>query len=412
MTKRIVLFILAGLVVAALAYFAYDRAGAMALLARIMPERQTAAAPPPAPPPPEVGVVEARAAEVPFPVEYAGRVAGFRDVEVRPRVGGLLLRREFEEGAVVKAGQTLFVIDPATYQVALARAQAQAQQAQATQRQTEENFARIQELSRRGVATEKQLEDAQAARDQARAAVQLANAEIQSAQLNLSYTTVNAPVSGVTTLQTPPVGTLIQAQQTLLTTITQLDPAYVNFSFTDAEGQAFRELNQTRAKPLSEKDLTVELRYGNGTVYPKVGKIDTAGQRVDPQTGTIQARAVFPNPDGAILPGQFVRIVVRGITLPNAIVIPKPGIVQGPQGPSLFVVAENGTAEARPVRLGRELAEGFVIQEGLKPGERVVVEGVIRVRPGAPVRVAPPTSAAQAAQATPPGAASATGARP
>jgi membrane fusion protein (multidrug efflux system) len=410
-TKRTGLFMLAGLVAVALAYAAYDRAGAMRLVSAVLPQGQ-APAPPPAPPPPEVGVVEARAVEIPFPVEYAGRVAGFRDVEVRPRVGGLLLRREFEEGAVVKQGQTLFVIDPATYQVALARAQAQAQQAQATQRQTEENFTRIQELMRRGVATEKQLEDAQAARDQARAAVQLANAEIQSAQLNLGYTTVMAPTAGVTTLQTPPVGTLIQAQQTLLTTITQLDPAYVNFSFTDAEGQSFRELNQTRAKPLTEKDLTVELRYANGTVYGKKGTIDTSAQRVDPQTGTIQARAVFPNPDGAVLPGQFVRIVVNGITLPNAIVIPKPAIVQGPQGPSLFVVAANNTAEARPVRLGRELADGFVVQEGLRPGERVIVDGVIRVRPGAPVRVAPPPPPGQSSQAAPPAPASPGGARP
>jgi membrane fusion protein (multidrug efflux system) len=411
-TRRILLFALLGLVALSVAYWVYDRPGAMALVARFTPRHQAPAAPPP-PPPPEVGVVEAREAEVPFPVEYAGRVAGFRDIEVRPRVGGLLLKREFEEGSAVKAGQTLFIIDPATYQVALARAQAQAQQAQATLRQTEENFARIQELMRRGVSTEKQLEDAQAARDQARAAVQLANAEIQSAQLNLGYTTVTAPAAGVTTLQTPPVGTLIQAQQTLLTTITQLDPAYVNFSFTDAEGQAFRELNQTRAKPLTEKDLTVELRYANGTVYGKTGTVDTAGQRVDPQTGTIQARAVFPNPDGAVLPGQFVRIVVRGITLPNAIVVPKQGIVQGPQGPSLYVVAANGTAEARPVRLGRELAAGWVVQEGLRPGERVVVDGVIRVRPGAPVRAVPAAPAADktaqgsAPAATPPG-----GARP
>src|SRR5262249_32983195 len=154
-------------------------------------------------------------------------------------------------------------------------------------------------------------------RDQARAAVQLAEAEIRTARLNLDYTTVVAPVSGVTALQSPPVGTLIQAQQTLLTTITQLDPAYVSFSFTDTEAQDFRELNQRRAKPITAEDLTVELRYGNGTAYPQIGKIDTAAQRVDMQTGTIEARAVFPNPDGVLLPGQFVRIVVRGVTLPD-----------------------------------------------------------------------------------------------
>ena len=314
------------------------------------------------------------------------------------RVGGLLLKREYEEGAKVNQDQVLFRIDPATYQVALVRAQAQQLQGLASLREAEENFKRIDELFRRGVATAKQHDEAQAARDQARASVQLAGAEAESAKLNLSYTVVTAPVSGITALQSPPVGTLIQAQQTLLTTITQLDPAYVMFSFTDEEGQAFRDLNERREKPISEKDLTVELHWNN-RVYPQTGTIDTAAQRVDPQTGTIQARAVFPNPDGVLLPGQFVRVLIRGITLPNAIVVPKQAVAQGPQGPSVYVVGENDTAQARPIRLGSELAAGWVVRDGLKGGERVVVDGVIRVRPGAPVRpmpagdVAPPKSA-------------------
>jgi membrane fusion protein (multidrug efflux system) len=343
----------------------------------------------PAAPPPEVGVIEARPAEVPVPVEYPGRVTGFRDVEVRPRVGGLLMSREFEEGAHVRAGQILFRIDPASYQVALDRAQAQLEQAQATLRQAEDEYRRIEELVRRRVAAEQQQEEALARRDQARASVQLAQAEVESARLNLGYTTVTAPLSGVTALQSPPRGTLIQAQQTLLTTITQLDPAYVNFSFTDAEGQAFRELNERRAVPILPSDLTVELHFGNGNVYPSPGRIDTAAQRVDPQTGTIEARAIFPNPEGVILPGQFVRVVILGVTLPDAIVVPDRAISQGPQGPSVFVVGDNGTAQSRPVRLGEEVAAGWVVQEGLQAGERVVVDGVIRVRPGAPVRSVP-----------------------
>jgi membrane fusion protein, multidrug efflux system len=362
---------------------------------------------PAAPPPPEVAVVAAEPTEVPFPVEYAGRIAGFRDVDVRPLVGGILLKREYEEGARVKQGQVLFRIDPATYDVARSRAEAQFQQAQATLRQADENFRRIEELFRRGVATDKQLDDVRAAREQAQAAIKLAQAEIEAAKLNIGYTVVNAPVSGVTSLQSPPVGTLIQAQQTLLTTITQLDPAYVNFSFTDEENQDWRALNARRAKPLTEKDLTVELHYANGSTYPQPGRIDIAAQRVNPQTGTIQARAIFPNPDGALLPGQFVRIVIRGVTLPDAIVVPKPAVSQGPQGPSLFVVGQNDVAEARPVRLGRELAQGWVVQEGLKGGERVVVDGIIRVRPGAPVRPVQEPAGGQQATATPPA-----GARP
>lgn len=349
--------------------------------------RQAADAPPAAPP--EVGVVVVQPAETPFPVEFAGRVAAFRDVEIRPLVSGILLGREFEEGAKVDQGQVLFRIDPATYQVALTRAEAQLTQAQARLREAEDSFARIEQLARRGVSTDVQLDEARAARDQARAGVQLAQAEITSAKLNLGYTVVNAPVAGVTALQSPPVGTLIQAQQTLLTTITQLDPSYVNFSFTDEEGQAFRLLNERREKPITPQDLVVDLRFGNAAAYPHAGRIDIAAQRVDPRTGTIQVRAIFPNPEGALLPGQFVRVRIQGITLPDAIVVPKEAVSQGPQGPSVYVIGEDGTAQARPLRLGAELAQGWVVREGLRGGDRVIVEGVLRVRPGAPVRPVP-----------------------
>jgi membrane fusion protein, multidrug efflux system len=390
--RRIVLIAAVGLALAAGVYFFMLRP----------PDRQTAAQP--APPPAEVGIVVAQPAEVPFPVEYAGRVVGFRDVEVRPRVSGLLLKREYEEGARVKQDQVLFQIDPATYQVALTRAEAQLSQAQATLRQAEDNFNRTEELFRRGVSTDVQLDENRAQRDQARAGVQLAEAEREGAKLNLSYTTVVAPVDGVSALQSPPVGTLIQAQQTLLTTITQLDPAYVNFSFTDEEGQAFRALNERREKPISEQDLVLDLQYGQGAVYPKSGKIDTAAQRVDPQTGTIQARGIFVNPEGVLLPGLFVRVRVRGVTLPNAIVIPREAVSQGPQGPSVYIVGENDTAQVQPIRLGPEVAAGWVVQDGLNGGERVIVDGVIRVRPGAPVRRVPVPSGPQAAPTSkPPG---------
>ena len=400
MSKRIVLFSLVGVVLALgalLVIFGWPGSST---------PPQSAAAPPPA----EVGIIVVQPAEIPFPVEYAGRVVGFRDVEVRSLVGGILLKRGFEEGTKVAQGQLLFQIDPATFQVALSRAEAQLQQGQAVLRQAEDNFARVNELFSRGVSTDKLRDDALAARDQARAGVQLAEAEIANVKLNLSHTEINAPVAGVTALQSPSIGTLIQAQQTLLTTITPQDPAYVSFSFTDEEGQAFRQLNERRAQPISEKDLIVDLQYGNGNAYAHPGKIDTAAQRVDPQTGTIQARAIFPNAEGALLPGQFVRVRVRGITLPDAIVIPKQSVSQGAQGPSVYVIGEKDTAEVRPIRFGPELAAGWVVQEGLKGGERIVVEGVIRVRPGAQVK--PVASKPQGPPTTEPGAGTPSGARP
>jgi membrane fusion protein, multidrug efflux system len=349
-------------------------------------DRPSAAATAPmAAPPPQVGVLAIKAKALPLTFTYAGRVAGFRDVEIRAQVSGTLLKREFSEGATVKQGDVLFRVDPRPYEVALDRAKAQLAQAEATLRQATENWRRVDELVKRQVSTEKQHDDARAALEQARANVQLMQAEVRNAELNLGYTTIRSPVTGVTRLVSPPEGSLVLTQQTILTTITQLDPAYVNFAFTDAEWQAARELNQQLPTPIARESLTVELQYGNGAPFPGKGKIDASANRVDAQTGTIQARAIFANQDGALLPGQFVRIVIRGVTLPNAIVVPTKAVSQGPQGPFVYVVGPESKAEARPLKLGREVDEGWIAEAGLKDGDSLIVDGVMRVRPGATV---------------------------
>lgn len=344
---------------------------------------------PAAPPPPDVSVIEIKRADVPLTLAYAGRVAGFRTVEIRAMVSGTLMKREYAEGARVKQGDTLFRIDPRPYQAVYDRANAQLAQAKATSFQAEENFNRIQELANRQVATPKQLDDARAARDQARAAISSVEADIENARLNLEFTTVKAPVAGPTSLLSPPEGSIVQAQQTVLTTITQLDPAYVNFSVTDAELREFRALSDNLERPLGDDDIKVTLQYGDGTVYPKTGKIIMSSQNVDLRTGTVQIRSVFPNSDGVILPGQFVRLIIKGITLPKAIVIPQQAVSQGPQGTFVFAVNSQGMAEVRPVKLDREVNGGWIVREGLKEGEQVIVDGVMRVRPGAPVKASP-----------------------
>src|SRR4051794_6142377 len=273
--------------------------------------------------PVEVGVIKVSRADTPLPLTYAGRVAGFRNVEIRSQVSGTILKREFIEGAKVKQGDVLFRIDPRTYQAALDRATAQLGQLQATLVQAEENFKRIQELSQKQVATAKQLEDAQAARDLARAAVQGAEAEIRTAKLNIEFTTIKAPVSGPSSLTSPPEGSLAQAQQTVLTTITQLDPAYVNFSVSEAEFIELRGINRARDRPLTPADITIKLQLGDRTEFPVQGKLAETSSTVDPHTGTLQVRSVFPNEDGLLLPNQFVRVLVTGVSLQAVFVVPQ-----------------------------------------------------------------------------------------
>ena len=332
-----------------------------------------------APPPPEVGVVTVAEAAVPLPLQFAGRVAGFRVVEIRAQVSGVLLKREYLEGATVGVGEVLFRIDPRTYEAALSRATAQAAQAKATLIQAEENYKRVEGLAAQKVSTQKSFEDAVAARDQARAAIQ---------SLMAAGVPIKAPVAGPTSLVSPPEGTLIQAQQTLMTTITQLDPAYVNFTFTDSELRQLQEINQSEDQFGSDK-IKVELQFGDGAIYPEPGKVDTRSRTVDPRTGTILFRGIFPNKKNGLLPGQFVRVNISGIVMPDAIVVPKAAISQGPLGPFVYVVEPDNVARARQVRLYRELDNGWIVRKGLNSGDRIVVNGVIRVRPGNPVKPVP-----------------------
>jgi membrane fusion protein (multidrug efflux system) len=291
----------------------------------------------------------------------------------------------------------LFRIDPRTYQAALDRATAQLGQSRATLVQAEENFKRIEELARKQVATEKQLEDARAARDLARAAVQGAEAEIETAKLNIEFTTIKAPVSGPTSLTAPPEGSLAQAQQTVLTTITQLDPAYVNFSVSEAEFIELRGMNRARDRPLTPADITIKLQLGDRTKLPVEGKLAETSSTVDPRTGTLQVRSIFPNEDGLLLPNQFVRVLVTGVSLQGVFVVPQRAVSQGPQGAFVYVVnSTNDGVTSRPIKLEREVHGGWAVKDGLNDGENVVVDNLLRIRPGArvkPVAVNPKESA-------------------
>ena len=350
---------------------------------------------------PPVAVLEVHPGKVPIAYEYAARIEASREVEVRAQAAGILLRRDFDEGAAVKEGDLLFEIDPKFYEAELAVQRARLKQAQARLSQATRDASRTIRLFERGTVSEKARDDALSEKELAAAEVTAAEAQVRLAELNLGYTKVTAPISGITEQEQVPEGSLIgtTADTSLLTRITQLDPVYVNFAVSESERSEVRALLEAQGLWETAGDVvSVHIEFGDGTRYPEVAKIDFASAGLDPETGTMRLRAVVSNPEHRLLPGQFVRAVVTGISLPDAMIVPKEAVMQGPQGQFVYTVDSEGNAEIRPVTLGRELRDGWVVQSGLNSGDRVITEGIVKVRPGAAVAVG--GSAAQGAAAT------------
>jgi membrane fusion protein (multidrug efflux system) len=356
------------------------------------------AAPTPVPPPPSVAVSEIRAEAVPLHYQYAGRIAAFREVEVRARIQGILQEKTFIEGARVKEGDVLFRIDPAPYEAELARARAQLQEAQAQVARSERDLERATTLFQRNVGTEKARDDAISAHDLAKAALAGAAAQVQTAEINLGYTTITAPIAGITSLRVLPEGSLVgTGTNSLLTRITQLDPVYVHFSFTDTEAREIRRLldsGQGFGPPGGR--LRVKISFGDGHSYDREGEVDFTDSNLDLQTGTLRARAVIANPDSRLRPGEFVRVSVEGVTRRDAIVVPQAAVMQGPQGQFVYALEAGNKAVVRPITIGREVGKGWIVEKGLAAGERIVTEGVIKVKPGSTVTVAEAEAAARA----------------
>ncbi|QND48775.1 efflux RND transporter periplasmic adaptor subunit [Rhizobium lusitanum] len=341
-------------------------------------------------PPPQVTVVDVKPETVQLTYEYAARISAYRQVDVRARVGGILLKRNFVEGAEVKAGDVLFLIDPASFEAVLAQAQAQLQQADAQLNQAQREEKRNINLFDQNAVTQKARDDAISTRQLADAAVASARAQVQTAQLNLDYTKVTAPVGGITTLEQVSEGSLIgtTGDTGLLTSITQLDPVYVNFSFSDTQAAEVRRLIDLKKAKGEAPNLGVKISFGDGTTYDHDGVVDFTSSTIDASTGTLQARAVVDNPVRRLLPGQFVRATVTGVSLDNAITIPEVALMQSPQGQFVYTIDKDGKAHVNPVTLGQKVGGNWLVLSGLKAGDRLIVEGIIKVRPGAPVQAA------------------------
>ena len=341
------------------------------------------------PPPVPVVVAEVKLTDVPLTTEMVGETAGFREIDVRSRVNGILLQRTYIEGQPVTAGQALFLIDPEPYKVALEQAKGTLAQEQARLNKARADRDRIIPLFKRQVVSRKDYDDTIANYEAAIASRQAAQATVKEAELNLSYTQVTAPIDGMASKSSQSEGSLIStnANSSLLTTITQYNPLYVNFSYSEQDRLNFE--TSVRKGLIEAKDTTnwrTHIRLADGSVYPQAGKLNFSDNRVDPQTGTIRARAIFDNKEGVLLPGQFVRLTIDLGIRKNAIVVPARAIVQSQADRMVMVVDSDDKVVPRPVRLGPAIAEGVLIESGLDAGERYIVEGLMKARPGSIVK--------------------------
>jgi membrane fusion protein (multidrug efflux system) len=330
-----------------------------------------------------VSVVAVMATSVPISAEAVAQTEGAKEVEVRPRVGGILLKKLFEEGAPIKAGQAMFLIDPEPYKIALANAQGQLAQQNAHVTQTTRETARLKDLLATQSISQREYDNSTSDSAVANAGIMQASAAVREAQLNLSYTTVTAPTSGVAGRFLFSEGALVAPNTSLLTTIVQISPIWVRFSLSDSE---LKQLGGSVSEKSAQK---VTLILPDGTEYGHTGKLNFAASQIDPTLGTQQLRAEFANADHQILPGQFVRARVTTGKRDGVFLVPQTAVLTGDQGKFVFV-AEKGkdgktVATVHPITEGGWQGKDWVILSGLKAGDQVIVDNLIKTRPGAEI---------------------------
>lgn len=348
--------------------------------------------PPPTLATPQVGVVSLSAQSLPLSQELPGRTSAIQISEVRPQVGGIVQKRLFTEGGLVKAGETLYQIDPATYQAQVDNAQAALERAEATLATAQLKARRYQELLTVKAVSQQDADDAHAALKQAQADVNAAKASLTSARISLGYTKVTAPISGRIGRSVVTPGALVTASQAnALATVQQLDPMVVDVTQSSTALLALkRALAEGKLKRAGDDAAKVELLLEDGSRYPLAGKLKFSDVTVDAGTGAVTVRAEFPNPKGDLLPGMYVRALVQEGVADAAVLAPQRAVVRDHRGqPTAYVVGADYKVELRELRTGRTLGEQVLIESGLKAGERVVVDGLQKIRPGQVVEVLP-----------------------
>lgn len=347
-------------------------------------------------PVPDVGVVDIQAQAVTLTTELAGRTSAFQVSEVRPQVGGIIQKRLFVEGADVKAGQALYQIDPAIYQATYDSARASLAKAEASLIATRNKAARYEELVAIKAVSLQDNDDSQAALKQAQADVAAAKAAVETARINLDYTRVSSPISGRIGRSSVTPGALVSAgQSSALATVQQLDTIYVDVTQSSAELLRLRrELAGGQLKAVGTGQASVKLILEDGSVYPQAGKLQFSDVTVDQSTGSVTLRAVFPNPGGDLLPGMYVRAVLEEGREDRAILAPQQGVTRDTKGnPTALVVGADNKVELRVLKTRRTVGDKWLIGEGLKAGDKLIVDGLQKIAPGVPVNPVPATPA-------------------
>lgn len=339
-----------------------------------------------------VSVLEVQATSIPVQKEAVAQTEGAKEVEVRPRVGGILLKKLYEEGAEIKAGQPMFLIDPVPYQMEVQQARARLAEQKARLTQTQREAERLKKLLDTKSISQREYDNAASDNAMANAGLKQYEAALHQAELNLSYTKLEAPVTGMAERFIYSEGTLVNANTTLLTKIVQVSPIWVRFSLSDYE---LEELGGMLTRDNVKK---ITLVLPNGEEFPEEGDLNFSASQIDPTLGTQQLRAVFKNSKKQLVPGQFVRIRVTTGTRDGVFLVPQTAVQTGEQGKFVFVAEKDKegktVAAVRPVQVGTWHGQNWVVLDGLAQGDKVIIDNLIKVRPGAPIEPKPSANAA------------------
>jgi membrane fusion protein (multidrug efflux system) len=338
-----------------------------------------------APPPPEVLVTQVVKADVPIVSEWVGTLDGSENADIRARVTGYLQKRAYQEGSYVKEGDLLFEIDPRPFEAALAEAKSQLAEARAIQLATKADFARSQELFDKKVISVQEFENKRQLNEASVAKVGALEAAVQTAQLNLDFTKIAAPVDGIAGIAKAQIGDLVGTggSATTLTTVSQIDPIRLYFPISEKDYKLHANtLKAAMQQPDSERAEAAEMVFADGTVYSRKGKFSFVDRQVDPTTGTILVAANFPNPDHTLRPGQFAKARAVVENIPGALLVPERALMELQGSYQIGVLGADNKAEIRSIKIGPRFKRQVVVTEGLKEGEKVIVEGIQKVRPG------------------------------